>query len=451
MVDHNEDSIILGEEDREDTTSTIQKSEVAQLFHQALREHMSDEEATIYLADTLDEERIAELQNERLFEHIEQFTAEAGKQLVVTSYHPDRAVREASLAKKEEWRPTENGEITYVASNEFEVYLGTQERPLDLPQAFKQIRQLSESTVLTARIVLGLWNSRRYNKQMTREGSVAILLDEILQWQGIQKHSRSQGVNKRYTDGYRTEQRRRVMLDLALLAACQVRGTCKMIIRGKSTTIQVNGPYLRYDTVSRPNAHEEIILGFLLAPGGWISTYEQNQNETLAQIDRQIFTLNPQNDRYALRLALYLTERWREQAKSGDFSEPLTMTEILTASMIEVDLKNLNKQAPAIEKGLALLEDMGILGKQMCLTGFHIGVRKNGEEWETNTCMKIHQAAKTDDDPCATSLGNSVARWSKDWLTAKWELLPPLTLIQAYKSLQKMPRRRSKKQLAQDS
>jgi hypothetical protein len=441
MTDHQEDEYTTEE------VSEEQKSEVARLFHEALLEHMSEDQASAYLADMLDEERLAEIQNARIFERIEQIAGETGKQLLVTSYHPDRAVREASLAKKEQWQPTGKGELSYLASNELEVYFGG--APLEISEALNKIRKLNESTVLAARIVLGLWNSRRYNKQVTREGSVAILLDEILQWQGIQKHSRTahQGGNKRYTDGYRTEHRRRVLQDLALLAACQVRGSCKMVIRGKSTTIQVDGPYLRYDTVSRPGPDgEEIILGFLVAPGGWISTYEQNQNETLAQIDQQIFTLNPQNDRYALRLALYLTERWREQAKTGNFSEPITMNQLLDASMIEIDLKNLNKLAPSIEKALAVLENMDILGKQVCLEGFHIGVKKNSEqEWETNTCMKIHQS-HGQVDPCTEADNKVVPRWSKEWLASKWELLPPLTLIQAYESLQKPRRRRVRKQ-----
>jgi hypothetical protein len=426
--------------------SEEQKSEVAQLFHEALIEHMSEEEAEAYLVDLQEEER--EIAPEQLFAHI---TQETSKELLVTSYHPDRAVREASLAKKAAWKRTAEGEISYTASNEFEVYFGA---PLEISEALNQIRKLNESTVLTARIALTLWNSRRYNKQVSQEGSVAVLLDEFLQWQGIQKHSRQahHGGTKRYTDGYRPEHRRRVQQDLALLAACQVRGTTSIILRGKSTQIQVDGPYLRFDTVSRRGPEgEEIVLGFLISPGGWIGTYEQNQNESLAQIDQRIFQLNPQNDRYALRLALYFTERWREQAKNGNFSEPITMTNLLNASMIDIDLKNLNKQAPAIEKALLHLQYMGILGKQVCLAGFHIGVKKNDEDWEMNTCMRLHRSSLHNQlDPCAAAPDTVVARWSKEWLASQWEVLPPLTLIQAYEGLKKKPGRRVPKRTQSD-
>ena len=428
----------------EEDTSEEEKSEVAQLFHHALTEHMSEEEASAYLVG-FNEPQWEEIPREQLFAHIPQ--EKMGKDLMVTSYHPDRAVREASLAKKDQWRPTSDGEVTYMASNAFEVYFGA---PLEITEAFSKIRTLSESTVLTARIVLGLWNSRRYNKQISQEGSVAILLDEILQWQGIQKHSRQVGAEKRYTDGYRPEHRRRVQQDLALLAACQVRGTTKIVLRGKATPIQVDGPYLRYDTVSRRGPDgEEFVLGFLLAPGGWIGTYEEQQNETLASIDRRIFTLNPQNDRYALRLALYLTERWREQAKQGNFSEPITISDLLNASMIEIDLKNLNKLAQGVEKALCILEQMGIVGKHVCLSGFHIGVRlTTTDQWETNTCMKVHEPGQ--ENACVT--GKHLARWSKEWLGGTWEILPPTDLIRAYEeTLQAGKKKRPRKRLAPPS
>jgi hypothetical protein len=344
-----------------------------------------------------------------LFTHV---TPQVLPTLAVTDYRPDQAVREASLAKKEHWHPGP-GEISYRASNALEVYLGTPERPLELPQAMKHIRQLSESTVLTARILLGLWNTRRNNHRVSRNGSVAVLLDEILQWQGIQKHSReaSPGSSKRYTDGYRSEHKQRVIQDLALLASCNVRGSTRVLVKGKKATLEVDGPYLRYSVVSRKiGVDDKVILGFLVSPGDWISTYERNQNYALAEIDNHIFQLNPQNDRLALRLALYLTERWREQAKDKNFSTPITMTDLLAASMIEIDERHLtNRFVPRIETALQDLTNRGILGKYLCLS----------------------------------SVDRTQGRWGKDWLASHWEILPPLQLIQEYQALNAAPKKRS--------
>lgn len=388
-------------EDVEDSDGS-KSSEVAHLFASVLAETtegMEEEMAAAYLADMLEG---GELETAHLFEHL---TNETKQQLQVTSYHPDTAVREASLAPKDQWKPALGGELAYTASNELEVYLGTQGEPLEISAALSNIRKLSESTVLTARIALALWNSRRESKQVAKNGSVPVLLEEILQWQGHEKHSRlahpSTDSSKRYTDGYRAEQKKRVIQDMTSLQHCHVRGTCEITVGGKTTTIEVDGPYLQYDTVSRKMpAGEKVVIGFLVSPGGWITTYEQHQAESLARIDRQVFTLNPQNDRYALRLALYLTERWREQARTGAFSMPITMSDLLAGSVIEIDRRHLTTEmAPRIEAALVRLEEINVIGKQLCLS----------------------------------PVDKTRARWGKEWLAARWEILPPAELIRSYK------------------
>lgn len=386
-----------------------EETELAVLLNEALSDivvDMDEEEAEAYLGGILSDGVGAPLHS--LFAQV---TPRVTENLAVTNYRPDQAMREASLAQKDQWRPRESGEVAYMASNALEVYLGSRDHPLELTAALKRIRQLSESTVLTARIVLGLWNIRRHNARVSQNGSVAILLDEILQWQGIQKHSRvaHQGGTKRYTDGYRTEHKQRVIQDLSLLASCNVRGTCTVAVRGRSIAIEVDGQYLRYSVVSRKiGPQERTIIGFLVSPGDWITTYEQHQNYYLAEIDSQIFKLNPQNDRYALRLALYLTERWREQAREGNFSTPIVMAELLAASMIAVDERHLTVRfIPRIEEALAQLEALGIVGKQTCLTAID----------------------KT-----------TQARWGKEWLAAQWEILPPLTLLREYQAIGKKSR-----------
>ncbi|HEU5380463.1 MAG TPA: hypothetical protein VFV38_33990 [Ktedonobacteraceae bacterium] len=381
-----------------------EESEVSRLFASVLAETtegMDKEQAAAFLTEVLEG---GELETEHLFEHL---ANETSPNLQITSYQPDTAVREASLAPKKHWKTALGGELMYTASNELEVYLSRLGEPLEVGEALNHIRKLNENTVLTARIALGLWNSRRASKQLAKNGSVPVLLEEILQWQGHEKHTRlaypETDSPKRYTDGYRSEQKKRVMQDMALLQHCHVRGTCEIAAGGKVTTVEVDGPYLHYDTVSRKTrTGEKVVIGFLVNPGGWITTYEQQQAESLAQIDRQIFTLNPQNDRYALRLALYLTERWRGQAKAGTFSTPILMSDLLASSMIEVDKRHLTAEmAPRIEAALQRLEDMNIIGKQLCLNP------PNKEK----------------------------ARWGKDWLAARWEILPPAELIRSYRRL----------------
>lgn len=411
--------IVSGEDEQHSSvTDEEEESELTSLLGLTISDmvtSMNEEEASAYI-NTLFESGEVENVHE-IFAHV---APEVTTTMTVTNYRPDQAVREASLAKKEHWRPRE-GEISYFASNTLEVYLGTPEHPLELSQAFRQIRQLSESTVLASRILLGLWNARRYNNRASKNGSVAVLLEEILQWQGLQKHSRMAhpGAKKRYTDGYRIEQKQRVIQDLALLASCNVRGTCSITVKGKTMSIEVDGPYLRYSIVSRKTSEgDKVIIGFLVSPGDWINTYEQHQNYSLAEVDSQIFKLNPQNDRYALRLALYLTERWREQAPLGNFSVPITMADLLAASMIEVDERHLtNRFVPKVEAALLQLEEMGVIGKQQKLA----------------------------------EIDTTQARWGKEWLSAQWEILPPLKLIQEYQMIHSTPKRRSRKKQVQNN
>ncbi len=400
---------------------------------------MSSEEREAYLS-TLFEGRGD--QDTLLFAHV---TPQVTSTLVVPNYKPDQAMREASLAPQSQWTPAGDGGISYIASNALEVYLGTPEHPLDIPEALQHIRQLSESTVLTSRILMGLWNSRRYNQRVSRDGSVAILVDEVLAWQGIQKHSRAAHPGtaspKRYTEGYRAEQRERVIADLVLLSKCNVRGNCTIQVQGRMKKIYLEGPYLHFTTVKAETLFgTEAIIGFLVAPGGWINAYEQHHNIYLAEVDSQIFTqLHPVNDRYALRIALYLTERWREQAKQGNFSDPIALADLLAASMIEVDRRHLTEFGPAIERALFKLQQMGIVGRQMCIEGFHIGVDRE----LAHTCMKLHvpqQASAeqhvSDVPPCLTAIEFEHARWGQAWLSGKWEILPPPKLIRAYQHFQ---------------
>lgn len=387
-------------EEREEEASDENSSEIAQLFTTMIVETargMDEESAADYLAGVLDG---GEIEAEQLFERL---VSDDSQPFLVTSYHPDSAVREASLAPKDQWKTALGGELAYLASNELEVYLGSQGKPLEIGEALNTIRKLNESTVLTARIALGIWNSRRANAQLAKNGSVPVILDEILLWQGHEKRSRlahpQTDATKRYSDGFRTQQKQRVVQDMTALSACYVRGSCPIVVGTKRTIIEVNGPYLHHSLVfRRTQTGEKVLIGFMVAPGDWITTYEQQQVESLAQIDRQIFTLNPQNDKYALRLALYLTERWREQTQTGAFSTPIVMHDLLAASMIEVDRQHLTTTfVPKIEAALARLEAMQILSRQTCLN----------------------------------PVDKTKARWGREWLATRWEILPPVDLIRS--------------------
>ncbi len=314
--------------------------------------------------------------------------------LRIPNYQEDRAIREALLARPSQWETTPHTQMLhYGASNQLQVYLGNTSQFPSIQSAHNVLAAQSERTVLTARIVLGLWNSRRSDPQLSHNGSVAIRADEILAWRSVQKHQRTAyvGANKRFSDGYQEKHKQQVTQDMELLQQYYLRGFHTLIIQGKVTYLPVDSPYLDITPIYSGRGASN---GYLVSPGNWIDDYETYQHFFLADVSRKLFALNPQNDQLALRIALYLSEYWRQEARSGRYKNPLLMTNLLTASMISIDKANLTSRfAPRVEAALQKLYTQGILAT-------------------APTCLSCVDRTK--------------AQWGNDWLASYWSILPPV-------------------------
>jgi hypothetical protein len=328
--------------------------------------------------------------------------------LIVTSYQEDRAIREATLARETQWTEEPGSKaLSYTASNKLQVFLGNPDDPLEIPEALSRIRQLGESTALTARIILGLWNIRRQDSHLSKNGNVPIRAEEILEWRGIQKHSRlaykGATTTKRFSDGYQTKHLAQVDQDLRLLQQCYLRGQHSLLVKGRPRHILIDGPYLHVSTVKEKTLwNEEKLIGYFVSPGGWIATYGDLEIYFFAEVDRRVFQLNPQNQQHELRLALFLTERWRQQAKSGHYEEPIAMGDLLASSMIPLDRANTTRFARRIQNALDELHERNILGAPpVCLS-----------EVDTN-----HR------------------EWFHEWLKSRWCLTPPSSLVEHYRQV----------------
>jgi hypothetical protein len=327
---------------------------------------------------------------------------EVSPSLSVLNYQPDQAIRQATLAKPEQWKE-EDACLSYRASNDLLVYLGNKKHPLPVEEALKTIRQFSTSTVVTARIVLALWHLRRYESQLTNNGSAAIRLDEVLTLRGVKKQSivAYPGTDIRYSNGYRTEDKQAILNDLSLLELCYVRGKCTVYVKSKWQTFFVDSEYLRSSVVYRQTIWGEEVAGLFVSAGDWINAYQESGNSYIAEVERTIFHLNPQNEQHELRLALFLTERWREQARRQEFATPISMEQLLEESVIPVDRKHFTDRfVPRIEDALHQLYTKGILGAP---------------------------------PRCLTPIDRSQSRWTRAWLAAQWVLLPPQDVIDHYR------------------
>jgi hypothetical protein len=313
--------------------------------------------------------------------------------ITTTNSQIDQSIREASFAT--EW---DQENVTYLASNNLEVYLGTLQKPLEITEAQAKLRQISGSTALTARVVLGLWNLRRHDQRLSLNGSAAIRLDEILAWRGIQKHTKTYAGTARRSDGYRTAQKQQIIRDLEILASCCVRGTVIVPVSPRRTRqLYVDGPYIQHAVVSAKAGQGEEVLGFFVAPGSWIHTFDSTTFR--AEIDRRIFQLNPQNEQHELRLSLYLVEVWRQHALEQRHEEPFVMEELLAASTIDVDTLHMTRFVERIERALFVLWKRGLLGEP---------------------------------PKCLTPIDKSQSRWGKEWLASLWRLMPPRAVIERY-------------------
>ncbi len=341
-----------------------------------------------------------------IIERIPENACAAITYLTTTNYQVDRSIREATLATPDQWQE-ESEMLVFTSSDKLKVYLGTPRHPLEINEALKRIRELSESTTLTARIVLGLWNTRRSNNQFTMNGSVAIRLEEVLEWRGIKKHSylahpEIPGCAKRYTDGYEPKYKDQVLKDLDLLASCCVRGRVNCTFKGKRVEVGINGPYLNYSIVTYKTLWtDDAIAGAFVTPGDWINAYVEYNNHFFSEIDRKIFQFHPHRQQHELRLALYLTERWRQLARGGNFEKEISMSELLAASMIRIDKAHLTSQfAPRIEHALHALWEHKIIG---------------GKE-----PAPVEEVDK------------SQTQWGKAWLASRWVLPPPPEIQEFY-------------------
>jgi hypothetical protein len=167
--------------------------------------------------------------------------------------------------------------------------------------------------------------------------------------------------------------------------------------------------------------HNRKVSGFLVSPGDWFIPYLGQASDKFAVIDRRIFALDPQRDFLATCIAFYLVERWRALAHAASIEEiendplqpyrkPIIMSDLLAASMIEIDRSNLTSRfVGRVEGALDKLFDIKILGAQ---------------------------------PECLSSI-NTIGYWGRAWLSSLWYLLPNLQVADMYEQTirQEHPRR----------
>jgi hypothetical protein len=334
----------------------------------------------------------------------------AVKHLPVPNYQPDWAVRAAILDHKG-WKPWKKEDTVYWAysyrlnpTNTLQVYLGGP-RPPSPEQGEELVKTFHLSMVLTGRICLSIYLTRRRDAALvTSTGSALINLDEILAIRGMKKsqtrvYHGAQGATS-YSNGYRWEDKQATIDDLIGLQQCYVQGACVININGHWEDLGVDDQYLHFSVLVRKNKQGvEEKIGIFFTPGNWLNLYEEKHTIYIAEVEREVFKLNPQQECHELQIGLFLTERWREAARKQEYEKPLSMQELLAASVISFDKKNPSRFIGRIEEALHGLYKRGILGTE---------------------------------PKCLTPVDRHKFRWTGDWLASQWVLLPPAAIREYY-------------------
>ena len=301
---------------------------------------------------------------------------------VTTLDHPTgRAVQEASLAKKNKWRMSEEKRLCYLAENGIEISLGTSQHPLGVEEAKQEIRKAGELLILVDRLLFWFWLCRSRPRPgdgkvfRLLNGSVPVSIEELLEMLGYTKHfKRDEEANRdlrRFSDGYRKEDKDKLSWNIMLLASLYVSSKPSSEI-----PLEIRGPYITASLSYWDGVH----VGYLVNWGDYINTAlnSEQQFPALMHMSTQIFLFRRDKERHEILLSLFFVQAFRDQVKVGTLGQPLmvpvegdpgltrypTMEEILREAQITIDKNNLILRfVPRIEEAFTNLVQRGILAR----------------------------------------------------------------------------------------
>jgi hypothetical protein len=124
-------------------------------------------------------------------------------------------------------------------------------------------------------------------------------------------------------------------------------------------------------------------------------------------VEHEVFKLNTKHEAHEILIGLALTERWRDLAKKKDYERPISMKDLLEASIITFDKKNPRRFIERIEDAIDGLYKRGILGAP---------------------------------PRYLTPIDRTKSRWTGDWLASQLRLVPPESIaVHYHRSLTAFP------------
>ncbi len=313
--------------------------------------------------------------------------------------HTLAAIR-AMWAGPQAWQQSEHHQPYYQDKNGVTVYAqeGTHFNPQALDAAWRRVLSLDDSKVNTFLICIGKWmadtggDARAITK--TR-----VDVADILGFRGVKKHHKG---------GYRRDQKEDARSDILTLNSIWVRSRDTVRdARGKPKEVQVESRLLEVAIESQQDfAGGFEPYAFRIAPGEWALHYLGPHSRKTAELLRPVMQYDPDKQRLAMRLGIYLASQWRIRAATENYAQPWAVRTLLQGAFIELPTANYDRFRQQVENALDQLHTDRVI---------------TGWEYVGDTALPLR-------------------KWFDQWLDWRVCISPPLTSVERYAELG--PRRR---------
>lgn len=314
---------------------------------------------------------------------------------------PVRAAMRAMWAGPEHWQRPEDQQPYFADPGGVMVYAqeGRRFNPLAVDVAWQRVLSLDDGKVSTFLICLGKWLA---DTGGGAQGLTKTRVDvaDILSFRGVKKH---------HAGGYRREQKDEARDDILALNAIWVRSIEKVYVgRGKSENRAIDSRLLEVAIESNPDLFGGFEpFAFRIAPGDWAAHFLGEHNRMIATLLRPVMRYDPEKQRLAMRLGIYLATQWRNRAHNQSYEQAWKVDTILSGAMITRPAHNFERFRQQFEQALDRLHEDKVIA------GWH---------YEGDTDLPIR-------------------KWLAIWLDWKVKVVPAATAIENYAKI--APRRRA--------
>ncbi len=312
-----------------------------------------------------------------------------------------RAMWAVANGQLDTWQRSEYGPPYYADQKSgIHVYMqeGSEFNPQALDVAWQRVLSLDDNKVSTFLICIGKWMADTGGDTKTIV-KARVHVADILSFRGVKKHHKG---------GYRRDQKEDARRDVLALNAIWVRSPeTSRDEKGKPGPGALDSRLLEVAIESQQDLSGRLEpYAFRIAPGEWALHYLGPHSRWTAELLRPVMQYDPDKQRLAMRLGIYLASQWRIRAATENYAQPWAVRTLLQGAFIELPTANYDRFRQQVENALDRLH------ADRVITG-----------WE--------YVGDTDLSP---------RKWFDQWLNWRVSINPPQASIERYGEI--APRRR---------